>query len=306
MPTNEPNSSSTTFPPSTHPTIPTVTPVYYPPPWCGMYGQCGCPQVTTPPACPYLAYGTGARRVRSIAQRACSLNGQCPAGSSCCTHACYRSKVCTPTITTPTPRPRKVKVSVMMTSASSDCSVFIKEHLIPFTAALQNHLQIELIPYGKVGKDGGCQYGYGDCLGNWLVSCGGRHLTGGESAQLAFAACLTQHTHILSTSNFTAIMAAAVQCTVDQPARVERMYQCAVSVEGLNLFQEAGRRQRQLTPALTQVPTIALDGVVVIRLAHDVKAFPKLLCDRLRQVAGAHQLCLATQSKLLLSTPSHR
>nr|XP_053644251.1 endosialin-like [Cherax quadricarinatus] len=281
-----------TTPPTYPPTIPSVTPVYDLPPWCGMYGQCGCPLVTRPPVCPYMT-APGSKRLKRHAQRSCKLDGQCPSGSSCCTHACHNTKICTPvsSTSTPIPRPRKVKVSVIMTSGCSDSHTFFKKYLVPFTSALEDHLELDLIPYGKVNQNGGCQFGQGDCLGNWLVSCGIRHLRGGQVAHLAFTTCLTHHTHILASTNFTAIIAVAAQCTGGAPEVVEQVYRCAVTVEGYSLFQEAGRRQQQLAPSLTSVPTVALDGEVVIRGSGEMKYLPKLLCERLKEVASAQIYC---------------
>lgn len=59
-------------------------------------------------------------------------------------------------------------------------------------------------------QEGQCQFGLGDCLGNWLVSCAGEHLPGQE-AHLAFATCLMAHPHLLQSYNFTSIASTAMK-----------------------------------------------------------------------------------------------
>ncbi|XP_071537577.1 uncharacterized protein [Panulirus ornatus] len=282
-----------TMPPTPPPTNPPTEPPIPIPPipstWCDIYGQCGCPVM--PPACPFAAMAAGLRR-RRRAQRKCYMNGHCPVGTSCCKDGCHGSKVCVASTPTPTPAAahvHKVNVSVVMTSASRASHWFLTTHLYPFFRDLKDNLDVELIPYGKV-TEGRCQFGLGDCLGNWMVSCAREHLPT-QDAQLAFTSCLMTNTDLLQSYNFTSITYTAVKCAQSFPSKMKALYRCGVGLEGYRLFQEAGRRQYQLAPSVTEVPTVALDGVVVITRNEDIARFPGLVCARLRKVPQAQALC---------------
>lgn len=51
------------------------------------------------------------------------------------------------------------------------------------------------------------------------------------------------------------------QCAGAYPSKIQQLYRCGVGMEGYHLFQEAGRRQEELVSNITEVPTVALDGV---------------------------------------------
>lgn len=51
------------------------------------------------------------------------------------------------------------------------------------------------------------------------------------------------------------------QCSAIYPDKVQQLYRCGVGMEGYHLFQKAGQQQNQLAPHITEIPTVALDGV---------------------------------------------
>ncbi|XP_063841669.1 uncharacterized protein LOC135089678 isoform X2 [Scylla paramamosain] len=273
---------------------------WYPPPrsfGCGMYKPCGrCPPPPPVPLpCPYQAN----RRVRRRAQRRCLVDGHCPEGSSCCRSGCsVGGSVCVPSAQSPSPgqRPNAVKVSVVMTSASSQALWFLKTQMAPFVHALPHLLDLELIPYGSVTEDGECQFGLGDCMGNWMVLCAGQHLFNTTAAHLAFTTCLMDHTVVLQDDNFTAIMDAAVQCAVDFPDKIVDLYNCGVSEEGYQLFKDAGQRQQELAAVVTEVPLVALNEVAVVMHGSQMGQFPELLCRELQEESSAQEYCRLIQA----------
>ncbi|XP_045129033.1 uncharacterized protein LOC123514851 isoform X2 [Portunus trituberculatus] len=289
----------------TDPVMVVVAPVeaaqpWYPPPrpvGCGMNRPCGrCPPPPpVPPPCPYQAN----QRVRRRAQRRCLVDGHCPEGTSCCQSGCNAmGSVCVPSTQSPSADPpsNTVKVSVVMTSASNQALWFLKTQMAPFVHALPHLLNLELIPYGSVTEDGECQFGLGDCMGNWMVLCAGQHLFDTSAAHLAFTTCLMDNTAILQSDNFTAIMDAAVQCAVDVPDKIDDLYNCGVSEEGYQLFRDAGQRQRELAAIVTEVPIVALNEVAVVRRGSQMGQFPELLCREMQEDSSAQEYCRLIQS----------
>lgn len=195
----------------------------------------------------------------------------------------------------PTIRTSTVKVSVVLTSASSHAQWFLRTQLTPFLQALPQLLSVELIPYGNVTEDGRCEFGLGDCLGNWMVSCAARHLPGSSAVHLAFSTCLMHHTTVLRTNNFTGIMDTAVHCAAGFPDEISDLYNCGVSEEGYQLFLDAGRRQRELAPVVTEVPLLALNEVPVVRRVSQLGQFPALLCHHLQGEAAGREYCQRLQ-----------
>ncbi|XP_071551816.1 gamma-interferon-inducible lysosomal thiol reductase-like [Panulirus ornatus] len=214
----------------------------------------------------------------------CWLYGQCDTG-------CSPGRKMTGCLGGGTYRPKKqVKVSVIQTSACSDSRDFLTTYLYPMTHVLNDHLDIELIFYGKVNQSGHCQFGYGDCLGNTLLLCAGRHLPD-QLNYLAFSVCFMANIRLLKSNDYTSIISSATQCAQRFPNKIEDLRTCTGGKEGYRLFQEAGRRQRQLAPRVTEVPTVALDEVVVITRTRDLAYFPRLLCQKLRGVPAARPYC---------------
>jgi len=189
-----------------------------------------------------------------------------------------------------------VKVSVVMTSASSQALWFLKTQMAPFVHTLPHLLNLELIPYGSVTEGGECQFGLGDCMGNWMVLCAGQHLPDTTAVHLAFTTCLMDHTALLQGDNFTAIMDAAVQCAVDFPDKISDLYNCGVSEEGYQLFKDAGRRQEELAAVVTEVPLVAFNEVAVVRRGSELGQFPDLLCQELQEEASAQEYCRHIQA----------
>nr|XP_053644278.1 gamma-interferon-inducible lysosomal thiol reductase-like isoform X2 [Cherax quadricarinatus] len=224
----------------------------------------------------------------------------------------------------------KVKVSVMFTSACRVSRWFINHYVYPTMVLLGHYVNLELIPYGILQQDGGCQFGQGDCVGNWLVSCGSRHMKGGQVAHLAFTTCVTHHIHILK-SNFSHLLMAAHKC-ISEAGRVEQVagdveqvagrveqvsgeveqvagewqdvYECVRSGEGYQLFLEAGRRQHQLAPTLTQVPAVAISQVLVLENKTDLGSFSKTLCQSLANLTLDPRASLFCQQATSQDDPS--
>lgn len=54
------------------------------------------------------------------------------------------------------------------------------------------------------------------------------------------------------------------QCATRFPDEINDLYNCGVSEEGYQLFLDAGRRQQELAPVVTEVPLVALNEVNMI------------------------------------------
>ncbi|XP_037784553.1 GILT-like protein 1 [Penaeus monodon] len=232
-------------------------------------------------------------RLRRRAQRQCGLDAHCPSDSVCCADQCHHhGKICKRK-----PRsanalanlPSKVNVTVIMTSASADSQQFLSSYLVPLERSLREHVKVEVVPFGVV-ENGGCQHGPGDCLGNRLLSCAVRHLPVTD-AGLAFATCLMEHQTHLRSNAHSSILSAALTCAEGSRRNTKAFYRCSVGPEGYQLFAAAGKRQYQLVSYLSNVPTVLIDGEVIVKDHEDMVKFPLALCNKLNHVPRVRTYC---------------
>ncbi|ROT65609.1 putative gamma-interferon-inducible lysosomal thiol reductase-like isoform X1 [Penaeus vannamei] len=232
-------------------------------------------------------------RVRRRAQRQCRLDAHCPSDSVCCADGCgHHGKICKKKARNSNAlayRPSKVNMTVIMTSASAESQQFLTSYLAPLELSLRNYVRVEVVPFGRV-ENGGCQHGPGDCLGNRLISCSERHLAAADRG-VAFAVCLTKYQHQLRSADHSAILSAALSCAEGSRRNTKAFYRCAVGPEGYQLFAAAGRRQYQLVPFLSYVPTVLIDGEVVVRSYGDMAKFPSALCSKLDHLPQVRSYC---------------
>ncbi|XP_042856597.1 GILT-like protein 1 [Penaeus japonicus] len=249
-----------------------------------------CPP--TPAICPLTGLPIMSR-VRRRAQRQCGVDGHCPSDSVCCPDQCHHhAKICKKRVrdtNAVAPRSSKVTVTILMTSASADSQWFLSAHLTPLEYSLRDFLSVEIVPFGLV-ENGECQHGRGDCLGNRLISCSVRHLASRDGG-LAFSTCLMKHRNHLASRDQSSILSAALSCAHGSRRSTKAFYKCSVGPEGYQLFAEAGKRQSQLVPSLSYVPTVMIDGEVVVSSYQDIMRFSVVLCDKLSHVPGARSYC---------------
>ncbi|KAK7085122.1 hypothetical protein SK128_006930 [Halocaridina rubra] len=304
-PTRPPTTTTTTTttpppPPTLPPEPPTFPPM--PPPMC-----CNqlCPPPPPPPMCPYIPYK---KRSIRLSQRQCNLDTQCPSDFSCCSEGCGGARVCKRNSLSHIPPPPKVNISIILTSGCGDTALFLRDSLYPLTQYLKNYMTVELVPYGKVTHNYSCQFGYGDCLGNWLIACAAKYLPN-QTNQLAFALCLMseKNQQYILEGNYSDIANAAAQCASDYPERAQDLLSCGVGREGFQLFMQAGWRQHQLAPsAITEVPTVVLDGVIAIDKASELSYLPAMVCERLQGSQEATSLCKKIHRPQNIQTQQHQ
>ena len=165
---------------------------------------------------------------------------------------------------------------------------------------LENHVTIDLVPYGNVrvtrkeessNKNGStvelkefhCQHGTEECFGNRIQGCVIEHYrnnnnqnntTNGtktstlssKSTSFAFVECMFSDEHNLRDARGN-----AQRCAQKLNLDWSLFNKCADGPEGLRIFEENGHKTDALQPPHTSVPWITIDGVHNDAIQHEAR-----------------------------------
>ncbi|XP_049768735.1 GILT-like protein 1 isoform X1 [Schistocerca cancellata] len=135
---------------------------------------------------------------------------------------------------------------------------FVVQQLLPAVLRDPELIRPVLVPFGKAnvtatpeGYDFACQHGPSECLGNRLHACG-TALAASRTLQISYAACLI--------SDYTDVQAAAQECADELGLPFSTISECANGTAGSELMRAYGNTTKDLSPPLTSVPTVTLNG----------------------------------------------
>ncbi|XP_076625917.1 gamma-interferon-inducible lysosomal thiol reductase 1 isoform X1 [Colletes latitarsis] len=183
-----------------------------------------------------------------------------------------------------------IEVDVYYESLCPDSMRWIKNQLAPSYDALKNNIHVNYITYGKASQknleDGQwqftCQHGPNECEGNMAQACAIHAIQNEEPADRVQQ--LTEALVVCAmTSSFpsTAVPQCGETVGLSQQTR-NSIKDCISGPLAKELHAANGKKTASLTPPLSFVPTITLNGVY--SKENQRKAldnFLKLICDNL-------------------------
>uniref|UniRef100_A0A7E4WDL4 Gamma-interferon-inducible lysosomal thiol reductase n=1 Tax=Panagrellus redivivus TaxID=6233 RepID=A0A7E4WDL4_PANRE len=154
-----------------------------------------------------------------------------------------------------------VHIAVYMEAQCPDTSRFIKKHLVPTWQRLRStgRVEIALVPFGKarcerVGDDFkcDCQHGSNECELNQLMNCAINEFNFADH-YVPLIGC------IQGSNNVNAAIEKCIQ-KGHYNQYTDRLRECATGPRGRHLLALAGQKTTALSPPLTFVPWVMLDG----------------------------------------------
>ncbi|XP_040573344.1 GILT-like protein 1 isoform X3 [Lepeophtheirus salmonis] len=151
----------------------------------------------------------------------------------------------------------KVNITLYYETRCPDCIRYDTQTLYPTYKLLQDIMNIQFIPYGKANttaKPDGftfiCQHGPTECLGNMVHACAIQYV---ELPILAdYINCMTKISEDPINAGKT--------CSESLSLPWTKIQKCVSTLEGEILLAQYGEITHALTPKLTSVPTVELNG----------------------------------------------
>lgn len=172
-----------------------------------------------------------------------------------------------------------VLVQVYYESMCPDSKYFIREQLVPTVRKIPEIINFELVPYGKASTfENGtgiffqCQHRERECVGNKIHACAIRYIED-NTKLLHYASCLFE--------NLYDPESVAQDCAVANAVDWEPIQRCAGGVEGSELLKKYGEMTARLSPRVSFIPTVTLNGLQGVQ--------GKILKDLVKEVCNAYQ-----------------
>ncbi|XP_054009510.1 gamma-interferon-inducible lysosomal thiol reductase-like [Hylaeus anthracinus] len=189
------------------------------------------------------------------------------------------------------PSNKAIEVDVYYESLCPDSMRWIKDKLAPSYDALKDYIHVNYIPYGKasqkVNQENGqwqfvCQHGPNECEGNMAQACAIHAIQNEETAdrvqQLTEALVVCA---MASSFPATAVPQCAETVKLNQQSQ-DSIRDCMSGPLAQELLAANGKKTAALTPPLSFVPTITLNGVYSQENQRKaLNNFFKLICDNL-------------------------
>jgi len=141
-----------------------------------------------------------------------------------------------------------------------DSKHFVKNKLVEAQKALDDYIDVKLVPYGKATTtldDGklqfSCQHGPVECEGNKVHACTAHVLEKDQSILVPLVGCMID--------NNQEPLGALDRCSSNlNEDIVSKIEDCLSSGVGDNLLKEAGALTHSLNPAVSFIPTITINN----------------------------------------------
>ncbi|CAH1970013.1 unnamed protein product [Acanthoscelides obtectus] len=175
----------------------------------------------------------------------------------------------------------RVRVEVYYEALCPDSKYFIIYQLLTVFEEFQNHIILDLIPYGKAETlvvDGKlqfhCQHGETECYANKIHACVIDHVNN-PVKQLKYIACMIKDNMIPDV--------AGEKCGQEQGIDFKPISQCAKGDKGTQFLKFFGEKTHSLNPPVRFIPTILLNGSqTVVPQSTVLKDFLKAICSVLK------------------------
>jgi len=171
----------------------------------------------------------------------------------------------------------KIKVTVYYEALCSDSRNFILKQLVPAYDELHDFIELDLVPYGKaktIEQDGEitfqCQHAATECLANKIHACGLAQIAD-PSVQLKYVACMINDNMIPHEIG--------EKCAQELGLIYDLISECANGEKGSLLLKGYGIRTHAVSPSISFIPTIELDGSQKVPLVRVLKNLKKELCN---------------------------
>ncbi|XP_015432214.1 PREDICTED: GILT-like protein C02D5.2 [Dufourea novaeangliae] len=153
---------------------------------------------------------------------------------------------------------QKVHIAVYYEALCPDSRNFFIKQLLPTYHKIPDNVQMELIPYGKattVKIDHGykftCQHGPIECNANIIHACS-IDILKNSSIQLEYLSCMIKHN--IEPVNIMKI------CAQKMNVDYNPILECFTGQLGQELLAKYGEQTNSLTPKVSFIPTVILDG----------------------------------------------
>ncbi|KAI5745852.1 hypothetical protein M8J76_014761 [Diaphorina citri] len=154
-----------------------------------------------------------------------------------------------------------IKVSVYYEALCPDSRHFVLHQLVPVYEKGSRIMDYELVPYGKAKTEElvppgnrykfHCQHGSVECHANKIHACAIKNIEN-KATLLKYVACMIN-------DNYEAEQI-ALDCSRQHNIDVNPILQCARGVEGEILLKTYGEMTYALTPKVSFIPTILING----------------------------------------------
>ncbi|XP_029049434.1 GILT-like protein 1 [Osmia bicornis bicornis] len=153
---------------------------------------------------------------------------------------------------------QKIRIAVYYEALCPDSRSFFIKQLLPTYHRLPDSIQVQLIPYGKATtintKDGYefiCQHGPIECEANIIHACSIDVLKN-SSIQLEYLSCMIKN-------NIEPVIIME-SCAKKMNIDYKDIFKCSVEAKGKELLARYGELTKALTPKVSFIPTVTLDG----------------------------------------------
>merc|ERR1711874_579400 len=112
-----------------------------------------------------------------------------------------------------------------------------------------------------------------------------------DSSIMAFTTCIMSSSTLLKDGTEAKILAKAKLCASKHSYNWHDLRDCAISVDGKLLLEQAAHRQNEIDSSLEHVPAVYYNEEFVWSQSNNIVQLPKLLCEHLKDVPAGRALC---------------
>ena len=153
---------------------------------------------------------------------------------------------------------QRVHIAIYYEALCPDSRSFFVKQLLPTYHRIPDSVEVQLIPYGKAttvkAKDGHefmCQHGPIECEANMIHACSIEMLKN-SSVQLEYISCMIKN----NIEPLRIMETCAKKMYIDHT----RILKCFTGTKGKELLANYGELTNELTPRVSFIPTVVLDG----------------------------------------------
>ncbi|XP_078052205.1 uncharacterized protein LOC144478310 [Augochlora pura] len=196
---------------------------------------------------------------------------------------------------------KQIDVDVYYETLCPDSKRWMQRQLRELDGEIKNYIRLNFVPYGKASQYFdeqknqwffSCQHGPKECEGNKAHGCVIHAIKNGEPANEVQS--LSESFVVCSMTTRSTVDECVKQLSISEKTK-DAISSCIAGSLGDELFAENGKKTAALSPPLSFVPTIVINGVYSAEnQSKGFNNFPKLICDNLQ--AGPKPIaCAATE-----------